>query len=276
MLSGGLRTENNNKKSSHELPLVSVITVVYNGEKTLEETILSVLNQSYKNIEYLLIDGVSTDRTFDIIKKYNDKIDYWISEPDNGIYDAMNKGIGLAQGDIIGLLNSDDWYEQNACSLIVDEYLKSPKSMIYGNMKVHYKDGLTNIHSINVPKKKENFHLSAVHPTFFVPSIIYWQYGCFNLKYRVAADHDFLLRIFENNISFKKLDTVITNFREGGFSQNDAGTRDVYLIAKEHGFSLIAIAKFFLRSKIVRIKNSIKTMFPWLLHCKRKLYRKLH
>ena len=107
---GGLRTQGYFKTSLEGKPLITVVTVVFNGEQFLEETILSVMNQTYENIEYIIIDGGSTDGTLNIIKKYENSIDYWVSEYDRGIYDAMNKGIALSQGDFIGFLNADDLY----------------------------------------------------------------------------------------------------------------------------------------------------------------------
>ena len=110
---GGLRTKGYYKKSYEDKPLISIITVVYNGEKYLEETILSVINQTYDNVEYIIIDGGSTDGTIDIIKKYNDNIDYWVSEKDRNMYDGINKGLKIASGDIVASLNSDDFYADN-------------------------------------------------------------------------------------------------------------------------------------------------------------------
>jgi glycosyltransferase involved in cell wall biosynthesis len=116
-------------KQMHKLhersePLVSIITVVFNGERYLEETIKSVINQTYKNIEYIIIDGGSTDNTLNIIKKYEDKIDYWISEKDKGIYDAINKGIKLSRGELIGIINADDYYEIDVLEKVVSIYTK--------------------------------------------------------------------------------------------------------------------------------------------------------
>src|SRR3990172_7180600 len=107
---GGLRTKGIYRKSQEERPLISVITVVYNGAKYIEQTIQSVINQTYDNIEYIIVDGASTDNTLKIINKYEDRIDYWISEADSGLWNAMNKGVRLATGDILNFLNSDDFY----------------------------------------------------------------------------------------------------------------------------------------------------------------------
>lgn len=109
---------------------VSIITVVYNGVKNIEQTIKSVLHQTYSNIEYIVIDGGSTDGSLDIIKKYSDSISYWVSEADKGIYDAMNKGISKATGDLIGIINSDDWYEPDAIMNMVTAYEEN--TVLYG------------------------------------------------------------------------------------------------------------------------------------------------
>mgnify|MGYP000302656355 FL=1 len=114
-----------------EFPLISVVTVSYNAIATIEQTILSVINQKYSAIEYIIIDGGSTDGTVDIIKKYEDKISYWVSERDNGIYDAMNKGIRHATGKIVGIINSDDWYEMDAFATVADLYLKKGDLYLY-------------------------------------------------------------------------------------------------------------------------------------------------
>src|SRR5574342_808175 len=131
---GGLRAKGFLRKSSAENPLVSVITVVYNGARHLEQTLLSVINQGYGNIEYIVVDGGSVDGTLDIIGKYEDRIDYWVSEPDDGTYDAMNKGIELAHGELIGLLNSDDYYEPDAIGIIAGKYKEKPTpQIVFGN-----------------------------------------------------------------------------------------------------------------------------------------------
>ena len=120
---------------------VSIITVVFNGIRTIEQTIKSVLNQSYKNIEYIIIDGGSTDGTLDIIRKYENYLSYIISEPDHGIYDAMNKGIQKSTGDIVGIINSDDWYEVNTVSQVVERFESFAVDLVYGDINFIGKNG---------------------------------------------------------------------------------------------------------------------------------------
>ena len=120
----------------NNIPLISIITVSYNAVKTIEDTILSVINQTYPNIEYIIIDGGSTDGTLDIIKKYQDKITYWVSEPDKGIYDAMNKGIAKANGELIGIINADDWYELDAVQNVVLEFNNTRPAIYHGGLNI--------------------------------------------------------------------------------------------------------------------------------------------
>ena len=133
-MQGGLRTIGVVKKSEINFPLVTIITVVLNGEKYVEQTFKSVFNQTYLNIEYIVIDGCSKDNTIDIIKKYDNQIDYWQSGSDNGIYFAMNKGIELANGELIGILNADDYYNEYTVKLIVESYLKTNVDVFHGDI----------------------------------------------------------------------------------------------------------------------------------------------
>ena len=136
---GGLRTKKIFKKSKNDEPLISVITAVYNNEKYLEESIKSLQNQKYKNFEHIILDGGSTDNTLNIIKEYEDKIDYWSSKQDKGIYDAFNIGMKLSKGDYIGFLNSDDVYTENALGILHKYILQFPeKDFIFGSVKKHW------------------------------------------------------------------------------------------------------------------------------------------
>ena len=233
---GGLRAKGYFKKSYEDKPLVSIITVVYNGEKFLEETIQSVISQTYENVEYIIIDGGSTDGTLDIIKRYEDKIDYWISEKDKGISDAFNKGIVCASGDIIGLINADDYYEQGAFSNIIDCYLdvfvKNP-IIIYGQ---------TNRITLNGKKmiKKDNqlgWYMSVPfsHCSSFATMNYYKNFGLFDNKFRIAMDVDLLMRGL-NLSNYIKLEVFIATQRDGGVSDWNRlkGYKEYREVAKSH------------------------------------------
>ncbi len=205
--------------SLQSLPLISIITVVYNGAKYLEETIQSVINQTYPNVEYIIIDGGSTDGTLDIIKKYEDYIDYWVSERDKGIYDAMNKGITLCQGELIGIINSDDWYEHNVFEKIIDEYNKSDKkTILHGYMNIIKDEKLYYVAKPNKNLRVFKKGMILNHPTVFVPIDIYKKLGLFSTEYKIASDWDFMLRCYKNNFNFLCMKIVISNFRLGGSS----------------------------------------------------------
>lgn len=196
---------------------VSIITVVFNGAKTIEQTIKSVINQSYKDIEYIIIDGGSTDRTLDVIKKYEKYISHVVSEPDKGIYDAMNKGIRKATGDIIGIINSDDWYEENTISQVVENFLTFEPELVYGNINFIQENGKI--------EKSKKYSLDEIwdkmvtpHPSVFIRKDIYDKYGLFNTEYKVAADYELILRLYSKGIKFSYIDDVLANFRIGGYS----------------------------------------------------------
>lgn len=196
------------------LPLISIITVVYNGEKYLEQTIQSVLNQTYQNIEYIIIDGGSTDDTINIIKKYEANLAYWVSEPDYGIYHAFNKGIVASKGDIIGIINADDWYELDVVEKIVQfqDY-----DIITGNCYNWKKDK-----KYIKTYKKLNFSRYAMpinHPATFVKRIVYKEVGLFPLHYKITGDYYFIAKSWKAGRSFYFLDDVLVNFREEGISR---------------------------------------------------------
>lgn len=197
---------------------VSIITVVYNGIKTIEHTILSVLGQTYNNIEYIIIDGKSTDGTQQIIEKYKNSIAYYVSEKDKGLYDAMNKGIQRATGEIIGIINSDDWYENNTVEKVIGYFGEYNVDLVYGKAVLVYPDGKQKMEHI-LPLETLWYQTSVSHPTVFVKKEVYEKFGCFNLKYEIAADYDFLLRLYSQHVEFGFIDSVLTYFRVGGISE---------------------------------------------------------
>lgn len=213
---GGLRTKGYFKKSYDDKPLISIITVVFNGEKYLEETIQSVINQTYSNVEYIIIDGGSTDATLDIIKKYEDKIDYLVSEKDRGIYDAMNKGIKLASGEVIALLNADDYYLDNKVIENIANEFKNGEKFVVTNTKILSENSFQDF--LVKSDKQLHIQLPFMHPSTFISKKIYKQFGLYNLSYRVAADCDFLLRILSSDQNYKIIDILTVVMRTGGES----------------------------------------------------------
>lgn len=184
--------------------LVSIITVCFNNRKFIPVAIESVLNQTYSDIEYIVIDGGSTDGTVDIIKSYGNRITKFISEPDRGIYDAMNKGLKLASGSIVGLLNSDDLYIDNhVISTVVEKFKQSSCDVLYGDLYYVNADNPERIirkwHTgYYVPDSfKKGWH--PPHPTFYVSKHIYDKYGYFDLEFKLAADFELMLRFLEKH-----------------------------------------------------------------------------
>ncbi len=220
------------KTSKPNFPLVSIITVVLNGVNTIEQTLNSVLNQSYKNIQYIIIDGGSTDGTIDIIRKYEDHIDLWVSEPDGGLYDAMNKGISYAKGELIGIINSDDWYEEEIISHIIDVYNDSDqKTVIYGLIRNFRDEKFYSIKGISTNALRYDM---IQHPTCFIPKEIYDKYGSYDSKYKYSADYDLILRYVNNGVNFKFIEKIIVNFRTGGKSSHRIADKEKYLILKKY------------------------------------------
>lgn len=208
---------------------VSVITVCYNSEKTVERTLQSVLCQSYTNYEYIIIDGMSDDDTINIVKSYKEKFQgrmHIVSEPDNGIYDAMNKGIRMASGDLIGIVNSDDYYETDAIETMVEEYAKTKEkyAVLYGIQRNY--DGTREISSVlyhhDYLKKQ-----MITHPTCFVTKAVYEDFGVFNTEYKSSADYEFMLRVHaDNRVKFFPIYKIISNFQIGGMSASQVGYRE--------------------------------------------------
>lgn len=213
--------EGDTKSKDYSNPLVSIITVSLNSEKTIERTILSVKNQTYKNIEYIIIDGGSTDSTSEIINKYKKNISYWVSEKDAGIYNAMNKGISIANGEIIGIINSDDWLKEDAIEKVIatSESLSDEKYVIHGKiaifdknnrfMKNHGPKPILGYHYISTPFK---------HPAMFVSRKIYDDIGVYDEEIGLSADYDFMLRVIRHHCPTYYIDSVLTNMQKIGIS----------------------------------------------------------
>ena len=204
---------------------ISIITVVWNNQKTIKDAINSVLNQTYKDIEYIIVDGGSTDGTVDIVKSYGDKITKFISKPDKGLYDAMNKGIiELSTGEIVGILNSDDiYYDNKVIEKVVNQFKEKKVDSVYGDLYYVKENNLNKVirywkSSVFIQGSfSKGWH--PPHPTFFVKKEIYQQYGLFDLNMKVSADFELMLRFLEKyKISTVYIPSVFIRMRTGGES----------------------------------------------------------
>lgn len=205
-------------------PLVTVVTICYNSEATIRKTIESVLHQTYKHIEYIIIDGNSKDKTLPIIREFEESFGErlrLVSEPDQGIYDAMNKGIRLARGELIGILNSDDYYDEDAVEKIINSWDRKGMQILYGLMRT-LKDGKE--YSVSMLSHRFLDEHMIWHPACFVTRDVYEKIGLFDTGYRSVADYDFMLRARDSgNVRFVPVYAVIANYSEGGMSKSSKG-----------------------------------------------------
>ena len=211
------RISKNRKKNKY--PFISIITVVYNNVSHLHKTIESILAQKYKSYELIIIDGGSTDGTIDVIKKYNKKIDKWVSKKDKGIYDAFNKGMKLASGDYLGFVNSDDILLPNALQILNNYIKKYPEAdFFFGAVKKHW--GV--LYGYKPWKIKFSWGFYSSHSTgFFIKSTSAKKVGKYNLKYKYSSDYDYFFRMIVKKkmkgVGTRK-DEVFGIFRRGGYS----------------------------------------------------------
>lgn len=196
---------------------MSVVTVCLNSADTIEKTIQSVIGQTYKELEYIIIDGGSTDETLDIIKKYSDEISFWSSDPDEGIYDAMNKGIAHATGDVISFLNSSDWYQPETLQVVADKFEQYNCEIVCGR-GVTVRDG--EYACFFGPESEKMIFKRMVYPhqTLFTKKEIFQTYGKFDLSYRISSDYDWLMRVIKGGANVCTCDEILTYFTYGGAS----------------------------------------------------------
>lgn len=205
----------------YKKPLISIITVVFNGVATLEDTIQSVLTQTYPNVEYIIVDGGSSDGTLDIIHKYENHLHSWLSEKDSGIYDAMNKGLALASGDVVGFLNSDDFYTDSFVLEKIANVFQSPEvEGCYGDLTYVTKDNSRVVrYWKSKPFVKGSFTKGwcPAHPTFYVRKSKIDTLGFFDLSYKLAADVEFMMRYLERgDLKVTYIPCVLVRMRIGG------------------------------------------------------------
>lgn len=206
---------------------VSIITVCFNSAKTIRDTIESVLSQDYPHIEYIVIDGGSSDQTLEIVKEYSDRIAVIVSEKDRGIYDAMNKGIALASGEIVGMLNSDDVYiNEYAVSQLINKMQDAKVDSVFADLVIVDPDNLNKViryyDSSYFKPNKFRFGWMPAHPTFFVKKVLYDIVGPYSLSYQISADYEMLIRLlWVKKASYTYLQKPVVRMRYGGASTAD-------------------------------------------------------
>ena len=213
----------------------SIITVCLNSEKTIERTLRSVLEQTCRDYEYILVDGASTDRTMEIIRRYEPMFEgrmKVISEKDNGIYDAMNKGIGLASGELIGIVNSDDYYEKDALEKVMQAYDGDAYSVIYGMLRTISKGREVSVYIKNHEFLEQDM---IAHPSCFVAKKTYDRFGNYSLRYPYSADYEFMLRLYrEKEVRFVEIYSILSNFNADGASSAVRAYRDTLRLRRDY------------------------------------------
>jgi glycosyltransferase involved in cell wall biosynthesis len=262
-------------------PLVSIITVVFNGAATLERTIRSVLGQTYQPIEYLIIDGGSTDGTIDIIRRYQADLAHWSSGPDAGIYDAMNIGISQCRGEIIGIINADDWYDAAAVALAVDASRKHPDAQVFHG-EVSYvasRQGHTDRLRPRLDSRALEREMSILHPTCFVRAETYRAFGGFEVRYTIAADYELMFRWYRRGVQFRFVPGLRVFMQDSGASdvrgeRANAESRDIKIA---HGVSRFsAYSYYYYIWLVLAAKRLIEhTSLRFLIHLRRDAVSRL-
>lgn len=238
---------------------ISIITVCYNSAETIEETIKSVQAQTYENIEYIIVDGNSKDKTLEILKNYPKVITNWISEPDKGLYDAMNKGIAMATGDYIGILNSDDtFFEPETIQKVVDFLVKNKIDACTGDI-VQHKNGriIRKYSSKKWSPAKLKIGFMPPHPSIFFKNELFGRLGNYMLGYKIASDYELIIRYFlKYEISWKYSGIITTSMAVGGASSS--GMSSYHIITDEVG-------KAFKGNKIAYSPFKVKYRAIWKL-----------
>lgn len=262
---GGLRKQGYFKGSHSELPLVSIITIVYNGDNYLEQTIKSVIEQTYSNIEYIVIDGNSNDGTLDIIRKYGDSIDYWVSGNDNGISDAMNKGLSLSSGEYIVFIHSDDYLINSTC---VEEVISQREG---------YDIIMCDILFGSDSKQKVsrgfnfwmNFKTGVLHQGVICKRSVFNRIGVFDNAFKLAMDYDFFLRAYNYGLSSKKIPIILSVMRDTGISSKQDWTslsqrfNEEKKVHYKHCYSSFMFCCYFLYWSFYPMYRLIKQVLKW-------------
>ncbi len=225
---------------------ISIITVCYNSINTIRDTIDSVLKQTYKNIEYIIIDGGSTDGTVELVTSYGKNVNKFISEPDRGMYNALNKGLKIASGDIVGILNSDDFFTNDRIiELVADEFRQKELEAVYGDVQFVRPSDKTKVVRYYSSKQfnpgKFKFGFMPAHPSFYVRLELFEKFGFYKENYKIGSDFDLLVRfLYIKKVKYKYLQMSFVNMRTGGLSNKNLGSiltlnKEIARACKENG-----------------------------------------
>lgn len=248
-------------------PIFSILTVVYNRDTTIERAIKSVIDQEFNDYEYVIVDGGSTDKTTDIIREYESFMSHWVSEPDKGIYNAMNKGIDLLTGKYVILLNSDDWLEKNILTRINNEIndRKLDCEIICAGMNYHIPSGKVQFLSAGKDRFDRliaSYQQPVRHPATLVPLEIYKRIGKFDESYSICSDEEFILRAYFKHEKFIFLNYAISNMEDGGVSTSKSNLNKIY---KEHIRTLKCYSKNRKEFLYLKYRFSLKTLLKKII-----------
>ncbi len=259
---GGLRTKGYFKKTFIDKPLISIVTVVFNGEELLEKTMQSVINQTYDNVEYIIIDGGSIDGTLDIIKKYENQIDYWISEQDSGIYDAMNKSLQLVSGEYVNFMNVGDSFLENIFLHIAkDIILHNNPDYIYGDAINIVENGESEYYKKARSHKMIWYGMFTHHQAMFYKKAIIDKYKInYRLQYKIAADYAFTYEILSKSQNILYINQIICKYQLGGISviHDNVNLSDQDDIRK----SILSFPSY--KIVLIRFLHKLKSIYNWI------------
>lgn len=256
---------------------ISIITISYNSGQTIEKTIQSVISQNYDNLEYIIIDGGSSDETMNIVNKYKDYISYVVSEPDKGISDAFNKGIKASNGEIIGIINSDDLLLPNALDTINTNYTENTDIYV-GALKIYDPESMRfNIANPSTEYSVKSRDMIVCHPSTFITRKTYDKFGLYKINYRYMMDLDLLIRMSQGGARIKSIDNVLVQFTCGGVTDNTnfkKGIKEYALMLLDNGASKFHTYTFVIRASLYRgVKETCIKLGLWEFLRKEK-YRK--
>ncbi|WP_049946311.1 glycosyltransferase family 2 protein [Butyrivibrio sp. WCD2001] len=246
-----------------EKPKITIITITYNAENTIERAIKSVLGQKYENLEYIIVDGLSSDNTLNIVEKYKNHITKIISEPDEGISDAFNKGILAASGDIIGIVNADDWLESNALEMVSEAYDAQVDVYRFNIFLIDEKKGIKAIERPTLYFSVKKPFVNVCHQGTFVSKNAYLKYGMYDIKLKYKMDWDILLRFSKDNAHIKYIDRAVAYYSLDGLTfrsrDNKTKNKESIYILKKHGANNCEIVVYF---AVKLMKYGLKKVIP--------------